>query len=281
MSSRLSARDSFANRSAKSEHMALPEKHYTFSISIPVRKFWRVYLPAAAGIAIVAALLAVFFIDVLIMPGIVGIERGAVKVPQVQGLSLEQGREKFFGAGLLTEIKSREYNDQVPEDAIISQNPDPGTPVKKGRRMLVVVSKGAEFASIPDVSGMAEHQARTEMRKHGYAVAEVKRKFSESVPYEKVIETDPQAGAGVSRETKVVLYLSRGSKATSAEMPNIVGETVEDAQKKIESCGLKLGDIAYRSDPSLKSGMVTSQSIPPGETVPIETTVNITASSAQ
>lgn len=261
--------------------MAISDKNYTFTITIPARKFWRVYLPAAAGISLVAIIFAILFIDTVVMPGVVGMERGAVKVPAVQGLTIEQARGKFFGVGLLTEIRSRDYDNQVPEGIVISQSPDPGSKVIKGRRVLIVVSKGPEIAEIPVIAGMSERQARSELRKNGFSTVEVLRKFSDAQPADKIIEIDPQAGSSVSRETKITIILSKGSKATTAEMPNIVGESLADAQEKIENCGLKIGSVSYQGSPSIVPGTVIAQSIPPGQNVPFELSVDITVASAK
>jgi beta-lactam-binding protein with PASTA domain len=41
------------------------------------------------------------------MPGVVGVNRDIVEVPDVVGMEYEAAREKFYKAGLLTEIRSR------------------------------------------------------------------------------------------------------------------------------------------------------------------------------
>jgi eukaryotic-like serine/threonine-protein kinase len=231
--------------------------------------------------AILAAFAGITVIDKFVMPRIVGIERDMVEVPAVQGLSLEQGREKFFAVGLLTEIKSREFDTKVPEDAIMGQIPEPGSKVKKGRRISVIISKGKEFSVIPDVKNMTERQAHMELKKHGFLVGETKKTFDEKQAPETVIDAFPRSGTKISRDMKVDLIVSKGPKPTSAEMPNIVGESCAEAQKKIVESGLKVGKMSYRSDPSLLPGTVISQSVSPGENVPLETPVDLTVSVIQ
>jgi serine/threonine-protein kinase len=259
----------------------MPEKEYTFTIRLSVRKFWRIYFPVAIGIIVGSMLLAIFVIDVLIMPGVVSISRGTVKVPSVQGLTLEEGREKFFGASLLTEIKSWEYNDRIADSVILNQTPEEGTRVKKGRRIFVTVSKGKETTRVPEVKFMTERQAKAELRKFGFTPGDVKKEFNDMVVANKVIGTDPACGTPLSREIQVDLIVSKGSKATSVEMPNIVGETLADAQKKIEESGLRMGTVSYKNDPSLAAGIIVSQSISPGEKIPLESSVEVTVSKAE
>lgn len=255
--------------------MASGKKRYT--ISIPVDMFWKAVVPSLFA----AALLGVVFIDFVVMPGVVGIERDMKVVPSIAGLSIDQGREKLFATGLLTEIRSREYDKTVPDGCILSQNPGPGEKVKKGRRILVTVSKGKEFAVIPNVKKMTERQARIELKKNGITIGDVKKSFNNEYATDAVIDAFPAGGTTISRDMKVDLFISKGTKPTSAEMPNIVGESLNEAQKKIEESGLSVGKISYKNDSSLLPGTVIAQSVSPGENVPLSTAVAITVSVIQ
>lgn len=255
--------------------MATANKKYT--ISIPVGTFWKVVVPSL----VIAALAGVFFIDAFVMPGVVGIDRDMKIVPSVVGLPVDDGREKLFATGLLTEISSREYDKTVADGSILSQNPLPGEKVKKGRRILVSISKGKEFAIIPNVKKMTERQARIELKKNGITLGDVKKSFNDDNPVDAVIDAFPASGTTISRDMKVDLHISKGAKPTSTEMPNIVGESVTEAQKKIEESGLTVGKISYKNDPSLLPGTVVAQSVSPGENVPLSTSVAITVSVIQ
>lgn len=251
-------------------------RHYT--VSIPAGLFWKLYLPAAVLILLLAAAGGFFFTDVVIMPRVVGNERDVVEVPGVHGLLLEDARERFFAVGLLTEIRSREYDDKAPENAVVTQVPGPGSKVKKGRRIAVVVSRGKEFCVIPDIKNMNERQARIELKNRGFTIGDVKKVFNDKQPPESVVDAFPQCGSTISRDMKVDIVMSKGRKPTSAEMPNIVGEKLDGARQKLEECGLAVGAVNYRNDPSLLPGTVIAQSVPPGEDVPFETPIDITVS---
>lgn len=259
--------------------MASIKKQYT--VSIRAGLFWKRYVPAAILLSIGAAIAGFFFIDMLVMPRVVGIERDLVEVPDVRNLTLDQGKEKFFAVGLLTEIRSRDYDNTVPEDGIISQIPESRSKVKKGRRISVVISKGKEISVIPIVKNMTERQARMELKKFGFQLGEIKKTFNDKQPVETVVDAFPPGGTTISRDMKVDLIISKGQKPTSTEMPNIVGESLAEAGKKIKESGLKVGTISYRNSPSLLPGTVVSQSISPGEIVPLDTPVHITVSVIQ
>ncbi|MBN1130230.1 MAG: PASTA domain-containing protein [Chitinispirillaceae bacterium] len=258
----------------------LPGKKY-YSFSIPAGLFWKLYLPVLVFGALLAAAGGVFFADIFVMPRIVGNERDVVEVPGVTGVPLEEAREKFFAAGLLTEVRSRDFDNAIPEDAVIAQMPEAGARVKKGRRISVVVSKGKEFAVIPDIINMTERQARMELKNRGFIIGEVREQFHGKQPPETVFEVFPKCGTTISRDMKVGFVISKGPKPTSAEMPNIVGENLAGARKILEETGLKAGKISYRNDRSLLPGTVISQSVSPGENVPFETPVDMAVSVIQ
>ena len=241
-----------------------PFRRY-YTLSVPAGLFWKLYLPLLLLISVAAAAAGFFIIDLFIMPKIVGIQRDVVQVPAVQGLPLEEAREKFYAVGLLTEIQGRDYDNAVPEESVIAQVPEPGAKVKKGRRIAVVVSKGKEYSVVPDVKDMTERQVRIELKKGGFQVGEVTKKYHDKQPAETVVELFPKSG----------------SRPTSTEMPNIVGENIAGARKILESCGLRVGRTTYRNDHSLLPGTVISQSVPPGKDVPFEAPVDMTISVVQ
>jgi beta-lactam-binding protein with PASTA domain len=251
-------------------------KNYT--INIPVEKFWKVFLPSVIVICIAGFVIGIFAVDRFIMPKVVGVNKDMVEVPGVGGLSYEDARHKFFQVGLLTEIRSRDYDDKIPLDAVINQTPEAGIKVKKGRHIALTISKGKEIGVIPDIRNLSEHQARIELKNNGFTVGNVKKIYSDEKPVDVVIDAYPESGTTVSREIEIDILISKGAKPTHAEVPNLVGENLADAKKKIEDSGLKLGKISYQNNKSVSPGTVVSQSVSPGSSVPLESAVNIVVS---
>ena len=251
-------------------------KNYT--INIPADKFWKIFLPAAV-VAITLGMFGGFYVvDRLIMPNVVGVNRDIVEVPSVKGLTYEQGRQKFYNVGLLTEVRSREYDNKSPSGSIINQVPEPGSKVKKGRKIAITVSKGKEIAIIPDVRNLSERQARIELKKNGFIIGKIKKTYSDNRDADVVIDAFPQSGTTISREMEVDLIISKGAKPTHAEVPNLVGESLGSAKKKIDESGLVVGKISYQNNSSLLPGTIISQSAPPGSSVQLETKVNLVVS---
>ena len=250
----------------------------SYTISIPVGTFWKIVFPGFVVACMLGILGGMYVIDRVIMPNVVGVNRDIVEVPSITGLSYEKARQKLYEAGLLTEIRSKEYDNTVPVDGVISQFPEPESKVKKGRKIAVVVSKGNEVAVIPDVRNLSERQARIEMKKQGISIGKIKKVYSEDKPADVVVDAFPQSGTTISREMEVDLILSKGPKPTHAEVPNLVGESLAEAKKKIVESNLTVGKLSYQNNPSLLPGTIISQSAAPGSRIPLESSINLVVS---
>jgi len=250
-----------------------------YTISMPVRTFWLTFLPICFLLFAVGSLVGFFVVDRKVMPKIVGVHRDVLPTPDVRGLEYEAARNKFYGVGLLTEVRAREFDDSVPEGNVLSQFPDPGESVKKGRKIAVTVSRGPEAAKVPSLRGVNERQARLDLRKGGFNVsANVRKAFHETVPIDAVIETFPPGGTITSRAMDVDLVVSRGPKPTHAVVPNVIGDILSEAKKKVVDAGLKVGSITYQNNATLLPGTVMSQSASPGANIPLESSVDLVIS---
>jgi len=252
------------------------KKNYT--ISIPRGVFWKTLLPVVAVTGIIGVIAGILLVDNVIMPNVVGVNRDVVTVPAVVSMPFETAREKLFKAGLLTETRSKEYDDSIPDEAIVSQFPKAGSRVKKGRKIAVVISKGKEIGTIPDVRNISERQARILLKKAGFTTVNTRKMYSEERPVDNVIDAFPKSGTTTTREIEVELYLSKGPRPTHAEVPNLVGESLKNAKVIVGESGLLMGKITYQNNPSLLPGTIISQSSAPGSRAPLESKLNLVVS---
>lgn len=249
-----------------------------YTISIPVKTFWKTIFPSFIIVCIIGAICGFFIVDRIIMPNIVGVNRDIVEVPLVKGMQYESARQKFFEAGLLTEIRSREYDDTIQQNCIVSQFPEVGSKVKKGRKIAVVVSKGKEITVVPEVRNLPEHQARIELRKKGLTIGKIIKVYANKTPEDHVVKIVPRSGTTISRQIEIELFVSKGPKPTHAEVPNLVGESIGTAKEMIVESGLKLGKVSYKNNTALLPGTVISQSVTPGSSVKLESSINLVVS---
>ena len=85
---------------------------------------------------------------------------------------------------------------------MISSDPKAGKVVEHTTKVSIVVSKGKEPATIPDVTGKSEDEAKKTLEDAGLKV-EVNRRLGG--PFGTVRSTDPAPGSSVKTESKVTI----------------------------------------------------------------------------
>lgn len=72
-------------------------------------------------------------------------------------------------AGFVAEV-SEEYNNDIVEGNVVSQTPVSGQTLHRGDAIAIVVSKGPEFVSVPDVYGKRADEATALLEQAGFVV---------------------------------------------------------------------------------------------------------------
>lgn len=198
-----------------------------------------------------------------------------VQIPNLVGMSKEEAQADAEKAKLKFEIANEEYNAEVPEGFVISQDPKyiENYNVKEGSTITVVVSKGTEKTKVPNVEGKEEEEA-IKLIEEAKLKAEVIEETSQTVEEGHVItqETDPDTE--VSAGDTVKIHVSTGTGIKQVKVQNVVGQTEANAKATLEGQGLKV-NVSY-VDSTNNNGIVARQSVAEGTTVNEGTTVTLT-----
>lgn len=207
-------------------------------------------------------------------------ETNTVKVPDVKGMTEDEAKKTLNSKGLGYEVVSREESEEYEEGLVSEQTPEDGKKVKKNTKVQVVVSSGLVGASItiPDVSGMSEDEAQRALEDQGFENITSEYSYSNSVSEGDVIETTPSANTQASKDTKIVMKVSKGAEKKT--VPNVIGKNDQDAQNEITSAGLTV-TVTYDYNDSVEEGKVVSQTLNAGKKVAAGTNVGITVSRGQ
>jgi serine/threonine-protein kinase len=100
----------------------------------------------------------------------------------------------------------------------------------------------------------------------------VERAFSDNVPNGRVIETTPPGGTTIERGSTVVLQVSRGRE--QVEVPDVVGESENNARSELEGAGLRVGQVTEEASDQ-EPGTVIEQDPAAGEQVASDSAVNL------
>jgi serine/threonine-protein kinase len=102
------------------------------------------------------------------------------------------------------------------------------------------------------------------------------RKNSDEVPKDNIIEQNPAKGTEVLEGSEVDIVLSDGPELKVVGVPVILGDTPEEAKKKLKALGLELGEITTGFDSKYVDGVIIIQGVQSGTQVKQGSTVNVT-----
>lgn len=233
-------------------------------------------VPSVIIIFALGGIIGFFLVDKIIMPNFTDLQnKNDVVVPALADLDVDEAAQIAYDLGLRIIRKEKEYSDDIPFNAVISQDPQVGENVKKGRHIFVVLSNGPEVAEIPSVTKLAEGPAKSTLRQAGFENISVIYRYDSRILPQSAIETEPSAKTKTSRDIPVKLYLSKGVRPTHATVPNLVGEMFSEVQTTVEDRGLKLGRVRTERNSVMSAGQVISQSLTPGIDVPLESVIDV------
>ncbi|MFF1653688.1 Stk1 family PASTA domain-containing Ser/Thr kinase [Streptomyces sp. NPDC058255] len=193
-----------------------------------------------------------------------------VKVPDLKGFALFKARDVLKGDGLAAGMVTRQFSEDVPKDFVISTDPVAGTERHAGSAIALVVSKGSPV-EVPDVTGASVDDAKAELQDSGLKVKISSEQVTSEFDKGEVAKQSPGGGREVAAGDTVTLTISKGPEMV--QVPDVVGDTVDDAKQKLEAAGFKVSED--RGLLGLFGDHVKSQSVDGGQTAPKGSTITI------
>jgi beta-lactam-binding protein with PASTA domain len=158
---------------------------------------------------------------------------GEVRVPAVAGLPQAQAIGELEDAGLKV-TRDVEFSDDVKKGLAIRTVPREAEEVTVGTRVRLLVSRGPELASVPNVVGLSRASADSRLRGEGLGVAIAEQESDE--PEGEVIAQDPAGGSQVQQGSTITITVSTGRPRAS--VPNVIGLGPADAATQLGNAGL-------------------------------------------
>ncbi len=159
-----------------------------------------------------------------------------VTVPNLIGSDADSAQKELEDLGFKVTLK-KEYSDTVEEDYVIKTDPVANSSKEKGSTITVVVSKGVQPKTVPDVTGKSQDTAKQLLEAAGFIIGTISEEYSDSVAEGNVISTDPQANVELEKGSIVNMVVSKGKEII---MPDLVsaGYTYSEARNQLQSLGV-------------------------------------------
>ncbi|WP_171060280.1 Stk1 family PASTA domain-containing Ser/Thr kinase [Streptomyces montanus] len=200
------------------------------------------------------------------------ISRGpeTVRVPDLKGYKLSKAKERLKNEGLAAGMITKSFSEDVPRGSVISTDPGAGTDRRAGSAIALTVSRGSPV-DVPDLRGDDLADARQELTDAGLKVKVATERVNSEFDAGQVAAQTPGDGRQVATGDTVTLTISKGPEMV--EVPDVVGDKVDDAKRELEDAGFQVKED--RGLLGLFGDTVEGQSVDGGDTAPKGSTITI------
>lgn len=130
--------------------------------------------------------------------------------------------------------------------------------------------------TVPKLTGMTEKQVRKALEDEGLVFVKGSDQASDTVKSGQFVTSSPSPGSTVSKGQKITVHFSSGNSEIT--VPDVTGVSLDQAKRKLDKAGLKVGRVTNSSGNSATSGTVVSTSPEAGESVEEGSAVDIKVS---
>jgi serine/threonine-protein kinase len=133
----------------------------------------------------------------------------AAPVPDVSGKTVQEATAILTQQGWRVS-QQNESSSEVPKNRVIRTEPSAGTKVAKDETVTLIVSSGPESTAVPDVHGLTEANATSQLENAGFAVSSVdEERVTCDVGDGHVLSQSPPAGSVKPVGTTVQIVICR------------------------------------------------------------------------
>ncbi|CAM4355554.1 Serine/threonine-protein kinase PknB [Mycobacterium basiliense] len=222
----------------------------------------------------VVAVLAVLTIVVTLAINTFGGNTRNIQVPNVRGQASADAIAALQNRGFKTRTLQKP-DSTIPPDHVIGTDPAANASVAAGDEITINVSTGPEQRELPDVSSMTYAEAVKKLTAAGFGKFREAKSPSTPELMGRVIGTNPPANQ-TSAITNVITIIVGTGPATK-EIPDVAGQTVDEAQKNLNVYGFTKFSQASVDSPK-PAGSVVGTNPPAGTTVSIDSVIELEVS---
>lgn len=219
----------------------------------------RTSIIAIAGAAIVAL-------------GIFGFVYFNNTVPDVSGLDAD-GAKAMIEYAHLTYDEDRQFSEDVPRGEVISQTASPGSHLRRGAPVEVIISKGKPIPA-PNLVGVNIKDAQKSAKKLGLVVEVASEEYSDTLKKDLIISQDIEPDFECEAEQVITVVKSKG--ITQVKVPDVIGKTADKASEALKKEGFKSEIVEVYSSSDV--GTIVDQSVAGGKTADKGSTITISKS---
>jgi len=157
-------------------------------------------------------------------------------VPYVKGLDKISAKDIIELNGLVLSSVTEEFSDSIASGIVISQDPTAESPVQKGDKVNLVISKGAEvkLTVVPDLFGLSLNEAQRVLQNSNLKLGNTKEIVTDDKSQDgKIFNQTIAANTEVKQGNSVGIsyYKYKEPVKEQYDVPNFIGKTVKEAKE--------------------------------------------------
>ena len=248
------------------------------SIEEYVSSHLRTFILLVAGLVIFMGIVAVFVFFIAV--------RGAEQtmVPNIVGKELTAALLELQAKELYPRLQLRYSQTSADKGLILEQEPKPGTIVKAGRRIRIVVSQGVIVNRIDNFIGRNIDEVKMDLQTVYASTSSIPLlTIKEPLMYEystenpgTILVQKPEPGTDISGPMTLEFVVSKGRENASVVIPELSGLGINKALEMISSSGINFHFTAREKMGNEKGETVVSQTPSADTTAPVNTIVQLT-----
>lgn len=196
------------------------------------------------------------------------------RVPSVLGQTEQVAKKRLGDAGLDAKVE-KDFSGTFERGTVMRTDPEPRSRIRGNGSVTLVISRGPEIVRVPDLAGKSLADAKDALKEAGLAPGVITRSFDQETGQGDVIRTQPKAGTELRPDAGVALVVSKGSPV---HMPDVTGQSEEEATASLEDAGLDVKIAAERVNSPEDEGSVAKQSAKEGTRLARGDSVTLTIS---
>lgn len=206
----------------------------------------------AAILTIAAIVIAVVFWLMNLVPNEIS-PSNVREVPEFENTSRSEAVAALLELDL--EVKQVEQtDDKVPNDNVISTDPEAGTTVNVGDEVTLYISTGPEQAPVPGFAGKSQDSYADMLTDLGLTVGKVTTQDHPSEPAGRVLNVSPEVGSKLQAGETVDLTVASGQ----VDVPDVINQSIDTARNLVSGLGL---DLSIDAQMSSASGCVYNEQL--------------------
>ena len=227
----------------------------------PLRNGAKGTVPVVVALCLAGVLVGLLGFSSTLNPLDALLGRGAiVTVPDLSGRPQPGAEADVRAVGLVPKVRTS-YSLSGARGAVIGQDPPPGSRVREGSEVEVVVSRGVNRVEMPDAVGKPLSEVTGPLEDAGVDV-QITRANSETVPKDVVISQEPGPGVLVTGEDVATFTVSDGP--ATRPVPDVARLGLEGASFQLGKAGFAIGAITQSDDANAVIGSILRTDPPAG-----------------